>query len=236
MVPRKPGLLLLVWSAVFTCALGAGSCDDRGTVYAPSEQGLPKTPNQLVLALRNAYFRVDASAIDALLHPDFTFRYDPTDADSLGLADRWVRAREMEFTTNMFSGRPGLRVDGTRQPPLDLINAFAGQLTPADGSVWTTVRSGPYAGTLTRMFYANWFSQYEELDTDFVQGFNQFYVIEESLPGRYGEPIAVYRLLHWHDLGLTPGSVGKHQTISWARLKAKFRTIPDPVRSDPPPP
>lgn len=220
---------LLLWSLVLACAAGAGSCGDRGTPYEPPGSELPRTPNQLVLDLRNAYYRVDAAAIAQLLHDDFTFAYQTIDADSMGLPDQWDRDLELELTTNMFAGKPGRRVDGSRQPPLDLINAFAGQITPAAGSVWTPVESGPYAGSVRRTFYVNWFCQYEELDTDFVVGFNEFYVVEDQIEGRYGESIPVVRLLHWNDQGVDSGpGAAKHQILSWARLKGKFQPTEDP--------
>jgi len=235
-LPSRAWPSLLLWSLVVVCAAGAGSCSDRGSPYEPPGSDLPRTPNQLVLQLRNAYYRVDATAVERLLHEDFTFTYQTVDADSMGLPDRWDRVREMEFTRNMFAGEAGRRVDGSRQPPLDLINAFSGQVTPAAGSVWTPVEDGPFAGSLRRTFYANWFCQYEELDTDFVLGFNEFYVVEETIPGRYGEPISVVRLLAWHDQGVGVVDAAKHQTISWARLKGKFQDRFLPARSDPPRP
>lgn len=204
---------LLLWASTSGC----GEDEVTPPVNVDPPEGYASSPDEAPRFLRNAYLYLEVGRMEKLLDANFTFEVSPEDADTLGLASTWDRATHLRWNENFFTGKPGIRADGTVQAPVSILEVT---WTPETNGEWAEVTEGPYAGTLQRRYDGIATVQYEGGDVDFIQGWQTFNVLESDLT--VGDDIVrVYRIVRW--ASAVPGAANKHGIISWGRLIAKFR-------------
>ncbi len=205
------------------------ACEDAGTLFEPPV-GYAESLDQAVLGIRDAYGRLDVDALDRMLAEDFTFEMNAIDADSVGIDATWDKATHLQWCQNLFTGKPGMRVDGRVQSPISAAIPFSLAIwfpVEIDGvdDEWTAADQGGF----TRRFVGTWAINYEEFDFDFLDGVQTF-IVERRQIFASGRPFDVYQVTHWYsarpDAPLPTESQWappKHETISFGRLAAKFR-------------
>jgi len=111
MTPRHrfPPIAVCALLAVLAC--GGCSGDDVANPDPDFGPVLPATPDAFMLAFARAYTDMDLPAYDALVRPQYDFKFlDPV--RKTGRDAAWSRELDMASTENMFNGAPGELLDG----------------------------------------------------------------------------------------------------------------------------
>ncbi len=183
------------------------------------------TPDDVVSAFRQAWNGRDASAVASVLGDGFIFHLSPTDIDTADVPRSWARSTHLRAVGNIFAGETGVRPDGTPQPSVDTLSFFGLTLVP-DRREWTPVEGPGLDGMLRRDYLSVMTASYTDLDFDFVEGRQSFYVREEADTDAEGNPIRRYRLQVWKDLGSDDKRLGRrHRVLTWGYFLALYREV-----------
>lgn len=229
-----PGDYTLTWGDVAgwaapspvmaTRSLAAGAEVEFAGTYV-DRFPFPDTPQQLMNNFRNAYDEMDLGEYGAALHPDFRFVFDEGSpvAPPGGV---FVRAEDLQSTTNMFAGESGHGsggelLAGVRDVEFERLERLSDwEFAPGNDPLF------PYA---TRAFFR--VRVVFVLDTDAantitVDALQQFHVqaVEETQPG--GGTRCHFFLIGHRDffVGLAAAGsiVSSNEDMSWGSIKALY--------------
>lgn len=175
-----PLIVLCAATAMFAPGCGdsgSDTVDGPTTTYPPAD-----TPDQLMENFKACYDAMDASAYDdEILHPDFVFVFSADTPEQIaGPTHSLTREQELDTSTNMFHGQPGVDpITGALKDPVQDIQ-FTSLIKVQD---WedVPVDDPDFPGCMKARY---------QIDISFVLhgGLNQYRIQNEQMFYVKGEP------------------------------------------------
>jgi hypothetical protein len=214
---------VIVGGFVFVALLGLGAAGcffspDRAHDDPPAPPPgppWPDTPDQLIANFKAAYDSMALGDYGAALHPQYQFILQAADVLP-GEADRFTRAEELQVATNMFSGHPVEKPDGTTAPGISaIVLAVLTRSTP-----WTDMGAAAPDFPLTKRALYDIQISFARAgyNTIIVIGQQEFFVsVRDSLVHGVVKPYCQLR-------GQRDLSYGnKNEMNTWSRVKNLYR-------------
>jgi hypothetical protein len=222
---RRSQTLAAALAAVLAAVLVACNQD---TVWVPRLHGEylePTSPDNLVANLAEAYTWQETDGYTPILAPEFVFRFQPGDAQDLGLTS-WTRGEDSTATAGLFAA-PEVGDDIRISLPHG----------PAEDA------GAPFAPGVQRIRIDS-----TELEVDIIGGGNAgtTYRIDGDIQDLFfrrgtaaaGEDTTRWFLIEWRDLPAPFAAAGPVtdlaaiETVSWGRIKALYSGLLDaPLRN-----
>jgi hypothetical protein len=209
---------ILIVVLLLCCAVGC----DEDTVDLQLPDGYADDIDVLMTLWREAYMSSDALQLEALMADDYVHELAQIDADRLGIGSTWTRDEELASARRMLGGKPGIRFDGSFQPPIqDFFVSFDGAPNGVK-TEWERVETGELSGSYRRDYAVIGQLLDANQTIDFIAGIQTVHVRKVSISVEAGCCVGAYQVVRWRDAGLFIPP--KHGTFGWGTIRARWRS------------
>jgi len=203
--------LFLVLAALAVCSCS----DDFSPGIGPSDPGpqpyqWPDTPGKLMENFERAYGEMNITEYWGVLHDDYEFIF-------IGNTDTWTREDDIQSTTNMFAGMPGMDPEGEVKAGVlqiaitNLIRQTPWHEVPEDDGEFPDAEYALYNVTMV-------FTLMNGTSTITVDSDQEFYLMSEEVDQGDGTMRSRYYLRGQRDIANGKPS----EQMSWGGLKMLY--------------